>query len=96
MFLNFSVLPLRVVTAMGTISFFMGLILAAYTLVEWLGSPGIPLGYASIFVAVMILAGAQLISLGLIGEYVGKSYMGQNGTPQWIIKESSFTTKKGP
>lgn len=91
MFLNFSILPLRIVTAMGTISFLLGLLLAVITLIEWLTSSTIPLGYASLFIAVMMLSGAQLISLGLIGEYVGKSYMVQNGTPQWIIKESSFT-----
>jgi len=94
MFLNFSVLPLRVVTALGTFSFFVGLVLALYTLVEWLASPGIPLGYASIFIAVMILSGTQLISLGLIGEYVGKNYMAQNGTPQWVIKDTSFSKEQ--
>jgi undecaprenyl-phosphate 4-deoxy-4-formamido-L-arabinose transferase len=92
MFLNFSVLPLRMVTMMGTFSFFVGLLLAVLTLIEWLISSGIPLGYPSLFIAIMMLSGAQLISLGLIGEYVGKSYMVQNGTPQWIIKESSFKT----
>jgi glycosyltransferase involved in cell wall biosynthesis len=94
MVLNFSVLPLRIVTAMGTFSFLVGLILAVYTLMEWFASPEIPLGYASLFIAVTILSGAQLVSLGLIGEYVGKSYMVQNGTPQWIIKETSLPKKR--
>lgn len=94
MFLNFSVLPLRIVTVMGTLSFFMGLFMALVTLIEWLISSHIPLGYPSLFIAIMMLSGAQLISLGLIGEYVGKGYMVQNGTPQWIIKESSFPTRR--
>jgi len=92
MFLNFSVLPLRITTSIGIISCIVGLVLAVFTMIEWFVSSGIPLGYPSLFIAVMMFSGAQLISLGLIGEYVGKSYMVQNGTPQWIIKESSFNS----
>jgi glycosyltransferase involved in cell wall biosynthesis len=86
MFLNFSVLPLRIITVSGFASFVFGVLFAIVTLLERLSNPAMPLGYASTIIAVMLFSGAQLMSLGLIGEYIGKSYLDQNGTPQWVIK----------
>ena len=90
MFLNFSVLPLRIVTFAGFISFAIGIFFALYTIGEYLLSAKLPLGYASVFTAIMLFSGAQLISLGLIGEYLGKNYLDKNGTPQWVIKKKYF------
>jgi len=52
-----------------------------------------PSGFASIFVAITILSGAILVSVGLIGEYVGRVLISLNKKPQFIIR-NSFSNKK--
>jgi polyisoprenyl-phosphate glycosyltransferase len=88
MFLNFSIVPLRVFTVMGLLLFGIGFMLVIGTVIEKIISPGLPLGYASLFVALMLFSGVQMLFLGLIGEYLGKQYFDQNGTPQWVIRKT--------
>lgn len=87
MFLNFSIKPLRVFTVFGCLVFAAGVVLSIGTAIEKLYDPSIPVGYASIFVALTLLSGIQIMFTGLIGEYLGKQYLDQNGTPQWVIKK---------
>jgi undecaprenyl-phosphate 4-deoxy-4-formamido-L-arabinose transferase len=87
MFLNFSILPLRFFTVSGIAVFVVGFIFSIAAVIEKLSSPAVPLGYTSLFVAILLLAGVQMIFLGLIGEYLGKTYLEQNGTPQWVIRK---------
>jgi undecaprenyl-phosphate 4-deoxy-4-formamido-L-arabinose transferase len=46
-----------------------------------------PPGWTSTVVIIILFSGFQIIFLGLIGEYLGKQYLDQNSTPQWIIRE---------
>ena len=45
-------------------------------------------GWTSIILAITISGGIQLIGLGLLGEYVGRTYMNINRQPQYVIKET--------
>ncbi|HBE99675.1 MAG TPA: hypothetical protein DDW46_01335, partial [Dehalococcoidia bacterium] len=45
-------------------------------------------GWTSIILAITISGGIQLIGLGLLGEYVGRSYMNINRQPQYVIKDT--------
>lgn len=90
MFLNFSALPLRVILLLGVLCFSLGLCFSLIAVLEWFFSSKVPQGYTSVFISVLLLSGVQLVSLGVIGEYLGKLFLHYNGTPQWIIKESSF------
>ena len=87
MFFNFSIMPLRLLTALGIGSFLLGLLLSLAIAIEKLENPAMPLGWASIMVAILVLSGLQMVSLGLIGEFLGKNYLDQNGTPQWVVKK---------
>ncbi len=87
MFLNFSMLPLRIFTLVGVGVFAAGFLLSLTVIFEKYLSTGIPAGYASVFVAVFILGGIQIVFIGLLGEFLGKQYLDQNGTPQWVIKK---------
>lgn len=53
-------------------------------------NPAIILGYTSMMVAIFFLGGIILLALGLIGEYVGRLYIGQNQAPQYVIKERTW------
>ncbi|MBW8051158.1 MAG: glycosyltransferase family 2 protein [Cytophagales bacterium] len=86
MFFNFSIRPLRIFTITGFVIFLLGILSSIAFIIEKLLYPEIPLGWASIIVVVLMLSGFQILFLGLIGEYLGKQYLDQNATPQWVIK----------
>jgi glycosyltransferase involved in cell wall biosynthesis len=83
---NFSVTPLRLATLLGFAMSGVGLLGAAWVIVEALVSRT-PRGWASLAVAVLLLSGIQLIVLGLIGEYLGRVYLTATGKPQWVARD---------
>ena len=87
MFTNFSVLPLRFSMVLGFIFSFLGLAMGIYTVIEKILVPDLPVGFASLFFAISVFAGVQLISLGIIGEYVGRVFLTLNKKPQYTIKK---------
>ena len=93
LFFNFSILPLRILTVTGFIAFIIGFILSLYFIINKIIYPDEVLGWTSTIVAILVFSGAQLIFLGLIGEYIGKQYFDQNKTPQWVIKKKNITKK---
>jgi glycosyltransferase involved in cell wall biosynthesis len=88
MFVNFSILPLRIVTFFGFFFSLFGLGLGVWVYFEKLSNPNLPLGWPSLAIAVSIFSGVQLIAVGWIGEYVGRIYISQNRKPQYIIRRS--------
>jgi glycosyltransferase involved in cell wall biosynthesis len=86
MFLNFSVIPLR-------ISSFLGICLAGFGMVGMLSavvealSGRTPEGWASLMVVTLLLSGVQLIILGVVGEYVGRLFLSVNHKPQFVIRD---------
>lgn len=87
MFTNFSILPLRVSIYIGFVFAFLGLIFGVYTVIEKLSNPRLPIGFAALAVSVFIFAGVQLISLGMIGEYIGRIFLSLNKRPQYTVKK---------
>jgi glycosyltransferase involved in cell wall biosynthesis len=86
MFVNFSVMPLRISTITGFVLSGLGAIGGAIAIGEaLLYSP--PEGWASLMVAVLLLSGVQLVILGIVGEYLGRLYLTANGKPQSVIRE---------
>jgi undecaprenyl-phosphate 4-deoxy-4-formamido-L-arabinose transferase len=86
MFVNFSVMPLRISTLAGFALSLLGLFGFAWVVGEALLSET-PEGWASLAAAVLLLSGVQLLILGLIGEYLGRLYLTMNGKPQSVVKE---------
>ena len=83
LFTNFSLLPLQLVSLFGLSVAFIGFCVGGYYLVQrLLGQIAVP-GYASIIIAVLILGGVQLMSLGIIGEYLGRLHLNVNRKPQY-------------
>lgn len=81
---NFSVVPLRIATLLGFISSSIGFILALYFIFRKLIG-ATPTGWASLIVTVLFLGGIQLVSIGIIGEYVGRLFLHYNKEPQFVI-----------
>lgn len=87
MFVNFSVYPLRVSTIIGLVFFFLGAVMSINAVIEKIVNPSLPIGITSIFVAILMFSGIQLLMLGLIGEYIGKQFLTNNQTPQFVVRE---------
>ncbi|MBI3838532.1 MAG: glycosyltransferase family 2 protein [Planctomycetia bacterium] len=87
MFTNFSILPLRLASFAGLASSIAGLAVAAIFVVEKIYHPELPSGWASMIVSLFIIGGIQLFALGMIGEYLGRLFLKDNGRPQFVIRE---------
>lgn len=83
---SLSVRPIRMVTGMGVIVSILGFIGIIWAIVVALMGKSIA-GWASIVCIVCFLGGIQLLSLGIIGEYIGKTYMETKRRPRYIISE---------
>jgi polyisoprenyl-phosphate glycosyltransferase len=83
LFTNFSLLPLQIVSLVGTFAAVSGLLTGLYYLIRhFTGSITTP-GYASIIVSILTLGGLQLLGLGIIGEYLGRLHLNVNSKPQY-------------
>jgi glycosyltransferase involved in cell wall biosynthesis len=95
MFVNFSVMPLRISTVTGFALSAFGAVGVAIAVCEALiSSP--PPGWASLMAAVLLLSGVQLLILGIIGEYLGRLYLTANQRPQSVVKEMRRTEPRDP
>jgi glycosyltransferase involved in cell wall biosynthesis len=90
MFVNFSVMPLRLATVAGFAISVCGLAGTLWVVLEALLAETPP-GWASLAVAVLLLSGVQLMMLGLIGEYLGRLYLTANRKPQSVVKEVTLS-----
>lgn len=88
MFTNFSILPLRAAMAVGFLFSLIGLGVGAYTVLEKLTNPHLPVGWAMTIVMIAIFSGVQLIAMGMIGEYLGRMFLSQNKKPQYVVRAS--------
>jgi len=95
MFVNFSVMPLRISTVTGFALSALGAVGVAMAVGEaLLSSP--PPGWASLMAALLLLSGVQLLILGIIGEYLGRLYLTANHRPQSVVKEVRCTEPQHP
>jgi len=85
---SFSEKPLRLSTQLGLVTTVLTLLLAAWIVLGKLLSPGsaIP-GYASLMVVILFFGGVQLLSIGLLGEYVGRVYRESKRRPLYIVAD---------
>src|SRR5580704_12092774 len=65
----------------------LGAVAAVIVILEAIISDKPPQGWASLMVAVLVLAGVQLVVVGLIGEYVGRMFLAVNRKPQYLVRE---------
>ena len=85
---SFSVKPLRIATFSGFCISLFGLVLAIIIIIQKLIlKDSVSAGWPSIMTVVLILDGAIMIMLGLVGEYVGRIYVTMNKSPQYVIKD---------
>ena len=84
---SFTTAPLRITTYIGTLVSLVAFIYIAYLLIRPLfGVPTVP-GYASTLAVILFLGGVQLLSLGIIGEYIGRIFNETKHRPLYFVEE---------
>jgi undecaprenyl-phosphate 4-deoxy-4-formamido-L-arabinose transferase len=96
MFTNFSILPLRVASIAGLFFSLSGLALAVLFALERLANPDLPAGWASLVVTLLVVSGVQLFALGMIGEYLGRLFLKDNGSPMFVARETINCEEEAP
>lgn len=87
---SFTTAPLKIATWIGSLVSVAAVIYAVVILVRTLAwGVDVP-GYASIMVVVLILGGVQLLSLGIIGEYLGRIFMQTKNRPVYLVQEQKI------
>jgi len=90
MFTSFSVIPLRISIFVGLFFALTGFLFGIYSVIEHFMVPDLPPGFSLTITAIFTFAGIQLISLGMIGEYIGRIFISQNKHPQYTVKKEYF------
>ncbi len=87
MFLNFSIAPLRLSVYIGLFTACLSIISLIFIAIDriWI-TPELPLGIPTVLGSIVLLAGIQLMILGVLGEYLGRLYLGHTGTPQFVVR----------
>lgn len=85
---TFSVKPLRISALLGIVFAIIGAIFACLIIIKKITTPSVAMGWSSLMATTLILSGIILTVLGLIGEYVGRTYMSSNNTPQYVVRET--------
>lgn len=83
---SFSTLPLKVWTYFGSVIAFISFLYGLKIIIEKLFFGINASGYASLMVAILFFGGVQLIGIGVLGEYLGRTYLESKRRPRYIIK----------
>ena len=81
---SFSIKPIRMVFALGILALLVGVIMIIHVFYEHYFGTTVS-GWSSILVSIWLLGGAVLLSLGIIGEYVGRNYMETKKRPRYYF-----------
>ncbi len=83
---NFSIIPLRLVTFLGFAICFLSFVFLCYVVYRW-SVRGTIVGWASLVTIITVFSGVQLLSLGIIGEYLAKVFVEVKKRPLFIVDE---------
>lgn len=86
-FINFSEVPLKLATWAGTFSFLISLVGIFFVVIRKLTIGGSVAGWASLVSIILFIGGIQLLSLGIIGNYISKIFLETKKRPVYIVKE---------
>lgn len=89
---SFTIKPIRFITSLGFIIFFISILMLVYTLIRHFSGQTI-IGWSSVMTSVWAIGGLQLLAIGVIGEYIGKIYLETKSRPRYIIEINLEDTK---
>lgn len=83
---SFSVRPIQMITSLGLLTLCLAGLMILYSLVVWIGGWEI-FRFSALLCSLWFFAGVQLLSLGIVGEYIGKIYLEVKARPKYIIEK---------
>ena len=86
---SLSIRPIQFITRFGIFFSFVSALLFLYVMISYLSDRTVP-GWSSSLICITLIGGIQLISLGIIGEYIGKIYLETKHRPRYVISERTF------
>lgn len=89
---SFSIAPIHLILYLGMLTVIFSIMMMIYTLVEKINGH-IVSGWASLMISIWFLGGVQLISISIIGEYIGKIFSEVKHRPRFNIEEETYTQK---
>lgn len=82
---SFSIKPITLISTLGGLITFLSVIAAIYFLIAYVKGSVVP-GWSSLFVSIWFFGGLQLLSIGIIGQYIGKIYVEVKRRPRYNIE----------
>jgi glycosyltransferase involved in cell wall biosynthesis len=83
---SLSIKPIRLITGMGFLLFFVSVILLIYYAIGYFLGKTIH-GWATLVISIWGIGGLQLLAIGIVGEYIGKIYLETKARPRYIVEE---------
>ena len=85
---SYTTAPLRISTWVGILVSFVAFIYMCYVLVKTMAVGDPVQGYPTLIIVILFLGGIQLLSLGIIGEYLGRVFNETKRRPPYIVRET--------
>lgn len=83
---SLSIKPMRLITALGGFVFAVSILMLLYSIIGYFQGRTVP-GWSSIMVSIWFIGGLLLLSVGIVGEYIGKIYLETKQRPRYIIED---------
>ena len=90
---SLSTTPIKLISTGGGIVFFISLIMMVYSLIRHSIGATVP-GWSSLIISLWMIGGLILLSIGVVGEYIGKIYLETKARPRYIIEEELITDEE--
>ncbi|WP_275099271.1 glycosyltransferase family 2 protein [Sedimenticola hydrogenitrophicus] len=87
---SFSVFPLRMASFMGFILAGFSMMMIGYVAVQKMLHPEISAGWTSLIATILLIGGIQTLCIGMVGEYLGRTYLKLNGKPQFVVASRTW------
>lgn len=89
---SFSIAPIHLIMTMGIVVMLISIVLMIYTIIEKIQGHIVP-GWSSLMISIWFLGGVQLISVSVIGEYIGKVFTEAKHRPRFNIECENYSEK---
>lgn len=91
---SFSIRPIRFVAVAGFVFVMVGIAMLIYSIAVYRHGLTVP-GWTSLMVTLWVVGGAIMLSLGIVGEYIGRIYLEVKRRPRYVVEESLGFSKRG-
>lgn len=92
---SLSVQPIKMIKSLGLIVFFISIVMLVWSVVGYFNGTTVT-GWSSLMVSIWAIGGLLILSLGVVGEYVGKIYLESKERPRFIIEKNLDDFNKTP